>query len=166
MTVSVIPESAPFNAEQRQWLNGFLAGLNSVVALGGSAGGSSYAGAATPVAAAPVGAPLLVLYGSQSGHTEGLAYALAEKAKTRVGGAALNPRVVAMDHFSEIDFAVEKHILLLTSTWGDGDMPDNAVAFWEWLQSDAAPSLPNAGFAVIGLGDKNYRRFCQGGRNL
>jgi sulfite reductase (NADPH) flavoprotein alpha-component len=71
-----------------------------------------------------------------------------------------------MDHFSEVDFAAEKHLLLLTSTWGDGDMPDNAVAFWEWLQSDAAPSLPNAAFAVLGLGDKNYRRFCQGGKNL
>ncbi len=50
-----------------------------------------------------------------------------------------------------------KHILLLCSTWGEGDMPDNAAAFWGWLKSDQAATLTHAAFAVLGLGDRNYR---------
>jgi sulfite reductase (NADPH) flavoprotein alpha-component len=161
--ISVIPEASPFTAEQRQWLNGFLAGMNSVAAFG-AAGGSAAAGA--PAAEAPAGAPLLILYGSQSGNAENLAHDLAAKVRMRVGGAAVNPRVVGMDHYADIDFAAEKHILLISSTWGEGDMPDNAVSFWAWLQSAEAPSLGHAAFAALGLGDRNYRRFCQAGKHF
>jgi sulfite reductase (NADPH) flavoprotein alpha-component len=165
-SVSVIPEGAPFTTEQRQWLNGFIAGLNSVAALGGVAQ-TGTPGSPTPAATeAPPGAPLLILYGSQSGNAEGLAHDLAAKIRMRVGGAALSPRVIGMEHFADIDFAVEKHILAISSTWGEGDMPDNAVAFWNWLQSDKAPGLGHAAFSVLALGDRNYRRFCQAGKNL
>jgi len=161
-TLSVIPEAAPFSTEQRQWLNGFLAGLNSISAFAAAA-----PSAPAPAAPdAPAGAPLLILYGSQSGNAENLAHDLAAKARMRVGGAAVAPRVIGMDHHEEIDFAAEKHILLISSTWGEGDMPDNAVAFWSRLQSDGAPSLGHAAFAVLGLGDRNYRRFCQAGKNF
>src|SRR5690606_26085332 len=113
----------------------------------------------------PSGAPLLVLYGSQSGNAEGLAHDLAAKARVRAG-AAVAPRVIGMDHHAEIDFSSVKHILVISSTWGDGDMPDNAVAFWNRLQSADAPSLGHAAYAVLGLGDRNYRRFCQAGKNF
>lgn len=158
--LSVIPESSPFTTEQRQWLNGFLAGMHSVGALGVTPG------AGVPAAPPePSGAPLLVLYGSQSGNAEGLAHDLAAKARVRAG-AAVAPRVIGMDHHAEIDFSSVKHILVISSTWGDGDMPDNAVAFWNRLQSADAPSLGHAAYAVLGLGDRNYRRFCQAGKNF
>jgi sulfite reductase (NADPH) flavoprotein alpha-component len=164
--VSVIPEGAPFTTEQRQWLNGFIAGLNSVAALGGVAQNVAPGSPAPAAPEAPPGAPLLILYGSQSGNAEGLAHDLAAKIRMRVGGAALSPRVIGMEHFADIDFAAEKHILAISSTWGEGDMPDNAVAFWTWLQSDKAPGLGHAAFSVLALGDRNYRRFCQAGKNL
>jgi sulfite reductase (NADPH) flavoprotein alpha-component len=163
---SVIPEGAPFTTEQRQWLNGFIAGLNSVAVLGGVAHAAAPGTPAAAVAELPPGAPLLILYGSQSGNAEGLAHDLAAKIRMRVGGAAVSPRVLGMEHFADIDFAAEKHVLAISSTWGEGDMPDNAVAFWNWLQSDKAPGLGHATFAVLGLGDRNYRRFCQAGKNL
>jgi sulfite reductase (NADPH) flavoprotein alpha-component len=168
--ISVIPEGAPFSTEQRQWLNGFLAGLNSHAILSGTQGGAnggareSAPGGNSP--AAPPGAPLLILYGSQSGNAEGLAHDLAARIRVKAGGPAVAPRVLGMEHFADVDFAVEKHILAISSTWGEGDMPDNAAGFWTWLQSDKAPSLGHASFAVLGLGDRNYRRFCQAGKNL
>jgi sulfite reductase (NADPH) flavoprotein alpha-component len=165
--LSIIPEGAPFTIEQRQWLNGFVAGLQSVGALGGSAAGNAVsAGDRGATNAAPLGAPLLILYGSQSGNAENLAHDLAAKARMRVGGSPVTPHVVGMDHYTDVDIASAKHILLLSSTWGEGDMPDNAVAFWNWLQSDQAPGLGHAAFAVLGLGDRNYRRFCQAGKNF
>jgi sulfite reductase (NADPH) flavoprotein alpha-component len=163
--ISVIPEGAPFSTEQRQWLNGFLAGVQSLALWNGAAAAGA-AGQAPEAKAAPAGAPLLILYGSQSGNGENLAHDLAGKIKMRIGGAALSPRVLGMDRFTEVDFAAEKHILAISSTWGEGEMPDNAKAFWDWLQSDKAPPLGHAAFAVLGLGDRNYRRFCQAGKNL
>jgi sulfite reductase (NADPH) flavoprotein alpha-component len=146
------------------WLNGFLAGLSnsSLTAMAGSG---------APAAPAPVAAelPMLVLYGSQSGTAEGLSQALADKIRAHAfagGSVRLQPRVVGMDKFKEIAWASETRILMLSSTWGDGDMPDNAVAFWDWLKGPEAPSLAHACFAVLGLGDHNYTRFCQAGKNL
>jgi sulfite reductase (NADPH) flavoprotein alpha-component len=159
--ISVIPEGAPFTTEQRQWLNGFLAGLHSHAWLGSDAPTGHAPQTEEPAAK---GSPLLILYGSQSGNAEGLAHDLAATVRMRQGRASLNPRVIGMEHFADIDFSAEKHILVISSTWGEGEMPDNAKAFWEWLQSDKAPPLGHAAFAVLGLGDRNYRRFCQAGK--
>lgn len=166
-TVSVIPETAPFSLEQRQWLNGYIAGLHSLSLLGSAASSGPSAGSGTGTQEeAAQGASVLILYGSQSGNVEGLAHDFAARLRTRAGGAALRPRVLGMERHSEVDFAAEKYILAISSTWGDGDMPDNAVAFWKRLQGDRAPTLAHAAVAVLGLGDRNYRRFCQAGKNL
>jgi sulfite reductase (NADPH) flavoprotein alpha-component len=91
--ISVIPESAPFTPDQRQWLNGFLAGLRSLSLRGA---GVAVAGTKPPPGKEeePSGAPLLILYGSQSGNAEGLAHDLATRIRMRAGGAALRPRVL------------------------------------------------------------------------
>jgi sulfite reductase (NADPH) flavoprotein alpha-component len=155
MHVPVLPESAPFSPDQRMWLNGFLAGLaNGLIP-------------AAPPTVAPA-LPVLVLYASQSGTAEGLALALADKlqAAAFANGSPAEVRVACMNTYKEIAWASEKTLLMLTSTWGDGDMPDNGAAFWDWLKGPEAPSLAHAGYAVLGLGDKTYARFCQAGRNL
>ncbi|MEM7602554.1 MAG: sulfite reductase subunit alpha, partial [Verrucomicrobiota bacterium] len=58
----------------------------------------------------------------------------------------------------------EKQLILISSTWGEGDPPDNAVEFWEALQKDDHPKLEDLSFSVLALGDTNYLDFCKQGK--
>jgi len=156
--VPFIPDNAPFTSEQRSWLNGFLAG---VLSRSGTPAGLGGGDAASP----PDGrSPLLILFGSQSGNAESLARKLAKEAVRR----GFTARVAGMDAVTAADLAKERHVLMVTSTWGEGDMPDNATAFWEGLnQNGSSPALAGVSYSVLALGDRNYGdTFCLAGRRL
>jgi sulfite reductase (NADPH) flavoprotein alpha-component len=149
----LIPDNAPFSPEQRAWLNGFIAAL---LQNGGS-----------PAAAAPAGAPsvpLLVAFGSQSGNSEALAKRLVKQA-TAKGFAA---RAAGLEALKPADVTTVQNLLLVTSTWGEGDVPDNAVEFWEALnQNGSSPRFDGLRYGVIALGDRNYGdTFCLAGRRF
>ncbi len=142
--VPFIPEGAPFTAEQRAYLNGFLAGLFSK----------------SPATSAPL-KPLTILFGSQTGNAESLAKRLAEEA----GQAGFAPSVHDMAQYPRENLAGENRLLIITSTYGDGEPPDNAKAFWNFLRN-GAPRLEGVEFSVLALGDSNYPKFCQCGKDF
>ena len=147
--VPFIPDNAPFSPEQRLWLNGYLAGLFTNASANG-----------VPPTPAPPAKPLLVLYGSQTGTAEGVAKKTAKAAEAR----GFAPRMVCLEKFESVDLAKEERVLVITSTYGDGEPPDNAQGFWNWLSSDTAPRLERTQFSVLALGDTNYPAFCEFGK--
>ena len=152
--VPSIPENAPFTAAQRIWLNGFLAGLfaqNDVE----SGLGASEAGPQSSV-------PLLILFGSQTGTAEGLARRVATEATKR----GFKPQVMEANAAPKLEWKAENRMLVITSTYGDGDMPDNAQGFWDWLQTEDAKKLAHISYTVLALGDTHYEQFCAAGKKI
>lgn len=143
-TAPFIPETAPFNEDQRAWLNGFLAGLYS----GDDKAGGSPQAAATPVT---------ILFGSQTGTAE----TLSKKAAKQLKAANCDPKILDMGDVSPEDLKDVVYLLLITSTYGEGEPPDNAMSFHGALMADSAPKLEGVHYSVMGLGDSSYADFCQ-----
>jgi sulfite reductase (NADPH) flavoprotein alpha-component len=151
-SIPFIPDNAPFTPSQRAWLNGFLAGMFCQTAAPASA-------ALPTVAAKP---KLNVLFGSQSGNAESIAKRLAKEAKKQGYDATIAP----LEKATPVALAQEKCALVITSTWGEGDPPDKAVAFWEQLKEAHDLSLSSLSYSVLALGDTNYQHFCGFGKTL
>jgi sulfite reductase (NADPH) flavoprotein alpha-component len=151
-SIPLLPDSAPFSPEQRAWLNGFFAGLFS----------RANAPVATSASESKALQPLTILFGSQTGTSE----SLAKRAAKEAGKRGFAPTVVDMAQTDIAKLAGEKNVLVITSTYGDGEPPDNAKSLWEALAKDDAPSLANLRFSVCALGDTNYAQFCRCGQDF
>ena len=101
-----------------------------------------------------------VLFGSQSGNAEGLASKIAKIAKSY----GLQGSVHDMDGFDFNSLSSKKRVIIVCSTWGEGEQPDNAEELWKFANSDAATRLEGTHFAVCALGDTSYELFCESGK--
>ncbi|MCG8368875.1 MAG: assimilatory sulfite reductase (NADPH) flavoprotein subunit [Proteobacteria bacterium] len=138
---------------QLQWVSGYAAGL---AAAGGDVQPLPVAPAATP------GQQLTVLFGSQTGNGEGIAEQLVALARERGFGA----RAVSLADFKPAALKRESLATFVVSTHGEGDPPDDAELFHEYLMSDKAGRLSGLKYSVLALGDSSYVNFCRTGREF
>jgi sulfite reductase (NADPH) flavoprotein alpha-component len=159
----MLPEHAPFSPDQRRAVDIALAGLDASQRfwLAG------FLSAGAPVAAAAAAVPatsakLTVLYGTESGNAEKLADLSAKEAKKR----GFQTAVKNMADVSPGDLAKVENLLVIVSTWGDGDPPESATTFYKEFMNGSAVELPRVRFSVCALGDTSYEKFCQTGKDI
>ncbi|OSI15425.1 sulfite reductase [NADPH] flavoprotein, alpha-component [Neisseria dentiae] len=150
---------AALSPTQLAWLSGYCWAQSQQ----GNAVQAAFAGPAE-TAAAPAAAPrrVTVLSASQTGNARRVAADLLVKLES----AGVNARLVAAADFKSKTLPEEDIVLMVTSTQGEGEPPEEAVPLYKLLFGKKAPDLSKLSFAVLGLGDSSYPKFCQAGKDF
>ena len=171
--------NSPFNEEQAEllnrllptltesqkvWLGGFLAAAPTaaVSAAPAPAAVETESEAVQAPAAPAVSKDVTILYGSQTGNAQ----RLSQKAGKMLESKGFNVTVSAMSDFKPNNLKKVQNLLIAVSTHGEGDPPDNAIMFHEFLHGKRAPKLDELRFSVLSLGDSSYEFFCQTGKEF
>ena len=160
MTQPLPPEIAAqlsaLSPTQLAWLSGYCWAQSQ-------AGGGGQTGvAALPAAEAAPARRITVLSASQTGNARRVAADLLVKLEN----AGINARLVGAADFKSKTLPDEDIVLLVTSTQGDGEPPEEALPLHKFLFGKKAPDLSKLSFAVLGLGDSSYPDFCQAGKDF
>lgn len=140
--------TADFSPVQTAWVSGYLAGISQTPA--------------TTETAVSSGQHLTILFGSQTGNSKGLAEQLADQATAK----GMTNSLVSMADYKVKNIKDESHLIVVVSTNGEGEAPDDAIDLHEFLATKKAPKLDNLKFAVLALGDSSYEFFCQTGKDF
>ena len=145
------------SSHQLAWISGYCWGrLNETSSVSSST-------TTNAITAPEVVAPTITLVSaSQTGN----ARRLAEQLRDDLLAAQLQVNLINAGDYKFKQIAAEKIVIVIASTQGEGEAPEEAVAFYKYLHSKKAPSLPDVGFAVFGLGDSSYEFFCKAGKDF
>lgn len=139
-------------AEQARWISGYFAGIDA---------GLARSGGPAP-APAPQGRTLTILYATETGNGRALAKDFAALAAQR----GLAPRIADVADYKVRTLKDEQDVLIIASTHGEGDPPESAKPFFEFVEGPRAPKLAGVRFSVLALGDSTYEQYCEAGKRL
>ena len=145
---------AGYSSLQLAWASGYLAAKSEQ-------GQNAQVAPAQVQASAPA-KTLTILYASQTGNAKGVAGQLEKSAKA----AGINVVLKNTADYKAKALKNETHLLIVASTNGEGEPPDDAIEFHEFLLGKKAPKLPNLNYSVLALGDSSYEFFCQTGKEF
>ncbi|TLS50725.1 assimilatory sulfite reductase (NADPH) flavoprotein subunit [Paenibacillus antri] len=146
---------------QRIWLSGYLSAIQGGAVASVPTGAQATAAPTAPTAGA-ISKEVTILYGSQTGNSQRLSKKLGEKLQAQGFQVTLS----SMGDFKTNNLKKVETLLIAVSTHGEGDPPDNAIPFYEFLHSKRAPRLEGMRFSVLALGDTSYEKFCQTGKDF
>ncbi|WP_421208816.1 assimilatory sulfite reductase (NADPH) flavoprotein subunit [Aeromonas sp. 602396] len=140
------------NTQQLAWVSGYLYGLSQ----------TGQQSVATSAAVAAPSGSLTIIYGSQTGNAKGVATAI----KAQAEALGLPVTLASMADYKPKQLKKESHLLVVVSTYGEGEPPESAVDLFEQLKKGKVGKLDGLKFAVLGLGDSSYEFFCQTGKDF
>lgn len=143
------------DAAQWAWLSGYA---------WAKAGNGASAGLPALQTALPTAEPfsVTVLSASQTGNAK----SVADKAADSLEAVGIQVSRAELKDYKAKNIAGERRLLLVTSTQGEGEPPEEAVVLHKLLNGKKAPKLDKLQFAVLGLGDSSYPNFCRAGKDF
>ena len=150
---------ADLSPQQSAWISGYFWGLSqnqdSSQSLPSNLQGSS------SLSEEPT-KKLTIIYASQTGNAKGVASTLKEKALAE----KIPVEVISAGDYKGKKLAKESHVIIVASTNGEGEAPDDGIELHDFLLSNKASKLSRLNYAVLALGDSSYEFFCQTGKDF
>ena len=106
-----------------------------------------------------------ILYGSQTGNAESIAKILHEEI---INKTSVSCTYNTLNNAINISFENVKYLIVICSTTGNGDMPDNSIHWWRQFKQRTThkDTFKGVNFLVLALGNSNYSKFCYCGKTI
>ena len=144
-----IPSISPFSDKENEWLQGYYAGLESQVL-------EKYKTKNEIVDLKTIS----ILFGTQTGNSE----IVAREAEKVARKAGLTPTVMDLSECETETLISSPRLLIITSTYGEGEMPDSVKNLWYSCKDLDDNFYQNVNYSVLALGDTSYEKFCEAGK--